>query len=63
MKNKKQKLPHGGETGSMMTCICPRKCIRHGKCDECRAFKIKKNMLPYCERKKKTKDEEAGKLK
>lgn len=44
-----------------MECQCPRKCIRHGKCDECRSFKKKKSMLPYCERKKKEKKPENNK--
>lgn len=38
-----------------MDCKCPRKCIRHGKCEECREFKKKKNMQPYCVRQENSK--------
>jgi hypothetical protein len=48
-------LKNGVYKVANLYCTCPRKCIRHGKCKECRAFKKKKKMLPHCERKKKSK--------
>jgi hypothetical protein len=33
-------------------CNCPKNCVRHGHCDECRAFhaSAKRPRPPYCER-------------
>jgi len=34
-------------------CICPRKsCVRHGKCDECRAYHEAKGEKSNCDKKK-----------
>ena len=37
---------------SVVECNCPRDCVRHGHCDECRAYhaNAKRPQLPFCER-------------
>jgi hypothetical protein len=36
-------------------CPCPKKkCVRHGKCDECTRYHGAKGKLPYCKRPKRS---------
>lgn len=32
------------------TCQCTSNCVRHGKCDECRAHHASKNSLTNCQK-------------
>jgi hypothetical protein len=36
-------------------CNCPKNCVRHGRCDECRQFhaNAKRPSPPYCRRRQK----------
>jgi hypothetical protein len=40
---------------SVVECSCPRDCLRHGHCDDCREFhaNAKRPRPPFCERKPK----------